>query len=117
MQRCSQMLLCGVTAELFDRGPIEEIAPEGPGGAAAVPFGTGNDEPMPSVRCGSIPSLRFQLWIIADAGLGPDFTRSDCELLEGSNEPGNLGGVGGGNSVGGDTGLVDVLGMGGGGRE
>jgi hypothetical protein len=117
------MLLCGVTAEVFGRRPLDGICPEGPGDAfvpTAVPFETGNDGPTPpSGRCGSIPSLRFQFWIIADPGLGPSFTRSDGELLEdlsGSNEPGNFGGVGGGSS-GGDTGLVAVFGMGGGGRE
>jgi hypothetical protein len=116
------MLLCGVTAEIFGCRPLDGICAEGPGNVfvpTAVPFGTGNDGPPPSGRCESIPSLRFQFWIIADPGLGPSFTRSNGELLEdlsGSNEPGNFGGVGGGSS-GGDTGLVDVLGMGRGGRE
>src|ERR1700734_1781203 len=96
-QRYSQMLLCGVTTELFDRGPPEGIIPEGPGDA----FGTGNDGPALSEWCESaISNLRFQFWIIANAGLGPGITRSNCEFAEDfsaaeSDEPGNFGGTGG----------------------
>jgi hypothetical protein len=100
------MLLCGVTTELFDRGPPEGTIPEGPGdafGPAAISFGTGNDGPALLEWCESaIPNLRFQFWIIADAGLGPgSFTRSNCEFVEDfsaaeSDEPVNFEGTGGG---------------------
>jgi hypothetical protein len=120
-----EILLCGVTAELFDRDPPDGI-PEGPGDPsgpvaipfrpATTPFGAGVDW---SERCESaIPvSLRFQFWIIADAGLVPGFTGFICELAEDfssaeSNQPG-----GAGDGAVGDIGLVDVLGMGGEGRE
>jgi hypothetical protein len=92
-QRYSQMLLCGVTTESFDRGP-----PEGPRDA----FGTGNDGPALSEWCESaISNLSFQFWIIADADLGLGITRSNCEFAEDfsateSDEPGNFGGTGGG---------------------
>jgi hypothetical protein len=72
-----------------------------------------------SERCESaIPaSLRFQLWIIVDAGLGPDFTTSVCELMvedcsfADSKEPGKVGNVGGDPPAEGDAGLVDDLGF------
>lgn len=125
MSMLEEILLCGVTAELFDRGPPE--VPFGPAATpfkpVAMPFGAGVDGPALSERCESaIPvNLRLQFWIIADAGLDPGFTKFVCESEENFSSaelkgPGNFGGAGGGSAEG-DIGLVDNLGMGGGGRE
>ena len=107
MIQCSQMLLCGVTAELFERGPPEDILEE-PGDPPVMPFRT----PILSVRFESaIPvNLRFQFWIIVDAGLAPDFTRF-VSVLADDLSSGNF------EVAGGETGLVDDLGIGGEGLE
>jgi hypothetical protein len=70
MRRYSQMLLCGVTAELFDHGPLDCVPenPDIPLGGATTPLGTGVDGSAISVN------FRLQFWIIVDAGLSPDFT-------------------------------------------
>jgi hypothetical protein len=56
------------------------------------------------------------LWIIVEVGLGPGFTRSDCELL-GDFSSAESNDFGGEDAVGKVIGFVDELGAGGGGRE
>lgn len=106
------MLLCGVTVELFGFSPPDGI-PGLLGGPNGVP-GIGRVGSPCSGRCESaIPaSLRFQFCIIDDAGLGPAFTRSVCELVEGcslvdSMEPGAIGKAGEDPPAIGIAGLVD----------
>ena len=81
------------------------------------------DGPVLSKRWESAKSvnLRLQFWITVDAGLSPDFTRFVCELVGDllsaeSDKPDSLGGTSG-VAIGGDIGLIDESGMGGGGRE
>lgn len=83
-------------------------------------FGAG--APAWSGRCVSVISLslRLKFCIIVAAGLMPGLTRSFCELADDSGAepkaPGNLGDVGCGCRVGGGViGLVEELGIGGGG--